>query len=103
MSKKRNYYSVKQKTEIALAAIRETRTQAQLTSEYGIHPTQIKQWKQQGIEAVHHCFSQQQVKADKAQEKLVADLYQQIGQLHSQVNWLKKKAAIKRTEEASND
>ena len=41
MTKKRNYYTASKKSKIALAAIEGKLTQAQLTSEYGVHPTQI--------------------------------------------------------------
>ena len=49
MSKKRNYYSASKKSKIAIAAIEGKLTQAQLTSEYGVHPTQIKEWKQTAL------------------------------------------------------
>lgn len=73
MSKKRNYYSASKKSKIAIAAIEGKLTQAQLTSEYGVHPTQIKEWKQ------------------TAQAELVGALYEEIGRLQAQLSWLKKK------------
>ena len=91
MSKKRSYYSAKSKAKITIEAIKEKLTQAQLTSEYGVHPTQIKQWKQQGISAIESSFNKQAEKTLKAQEGLVKGLYEQIGQLHTQLDWLKKK------------
>jgi len=91
MTKKRTCHSATSKSAIALEAIRGKLTQAQLTSEYGVHPTQIKQWKQQGIKAVESCFSKKHEKINKAQDNLIEGLYQEIGQLHTQLNWLKKK------------
>ncbi len=49
MPKKRNYYTVSKKSKIAVAAIDGKLTQAQLTSEYGVHATQIKAWKQTAL------------------------------------------------------
>lgn len=52
MTKKRNYYTASKKSKIAIAAIEGKLTQAQLTSEYGVHPTQIKEWKQTALKAI---------------------------------------------------
>ena len=52
MSKKRTTYSAKRKAEIALAAIRERETQAQIASQHEVHPTQLKSWKQQALVAI---------------------------------------------------
>ena len=100
MSTTRKYYSPKIKAEVAVEAIKETHTQSQLASQYGIHPSQIKQWKQQGLDSLKYCFSNQQAKADKEQEKLLEKLYQEIGYLHSQLNWLKKKHRTQQQGEA---
>lgn len=100
MSKKRTHYTPKQKTEIAVAAIAEKRTQAQLSSDYKIHASQIKQWKQQALTAVENDFTGHHAKQAKSYDKLVGDLYQQIGQLHTQVDWLKKKSELNRRGEA---
>lgn len=94
MSKKRTQYTPKQKTEIAVAAISEKRTQAQLSSDYEVHASQIKLWKQQALKAIENDFTGHNAKQLKAHNKLVDDLYQQIGQLHTQINWLKKKSGL---------
>ncbi len=49
MSKKRTVYSAKRKAEIAIEAIKESLTQAQLSSQHEIHPSQLKSWKQQAL------------------------------------------------------
>ena len=100
MSKKRTHYSAKQKTQIAVAAIQEKRTQAQLSSEYDVHASQIKQWKQQALKAIEQDFIGHHAKQAKVNDKLVNDLYQQIGQLHTQVDWLKKKSELNSRGEA---
>ena len=90
MTKSRKSYPSKVKTEIALEAIKEKVSQSKLVSEHGVHNTQIKAWKQQGIKAVYQHFSKYSEKKEKEHEKLLADLYQEIGQLQTQLSWLKK-------------
>lgn len=91
MSQKRNNYSASKKAKIATSAIEGKLTQAQLTSEYGVHATQIKAWKQSALTAINDCFSGARDKEIKKQEQLVDKLYQEIGQLQAQLSWLKKK------------
>ena len=91
MSKKRNYYTASKKAKIALAAIEGNKTQAQLTSEYGVHASQIKTWKQTALQAISDVFSNTQIKEKKAQSELIAALYEEIGRLQTQLSWLKKK------------
>ena len=92
MTKTRKNYPSKIKAEIALEAIKEKVTQSQLVSEHGVHNSQIKAWKQQGMKAVYHHFSKYSEKKEKEHEKLIADLYQEIGKLQAQLSWLKKKS-----------
>jgi len=65
-------------------------TQAQITSEYGVHATQVKAWKQTAIKAISDVFSGANEKEKKAQEELVDKLYQEIGHLQAKLSWLKK-------------
>lgn len=90
MSKKRNYYTASKKSKIAVAAIEGKLTQAQLTSEYGVHPTQIKAWKQTALQAISDAFSNSHDKDKKEQAELVGALYEEIGRLQAQLSWLKK-------------
>lgn len=91
MSKKRNYYTASKKSKIAIAAIEGKLSQAQLTSEYGVHPTQIKAWKQAALQAINDVFSNAKEKDKTAHAELVASLYEEIGRLQAQLSWLKKK------------
>lgn len=92
MSKKRNYYTASKKSKIAVAAIEGKLTQAQLTSEYSVHASQIKIWKQAALQAVSDAFSGARAKDKKAQSELVDALYEEIGRLQAQLSWLKKKS-----------
>ena len=91
MTNKRNYFTALKKSKIAIVAVEGKLTQAQITSEYGVHATQVKAWKQTALKAIDDVFSGANEKDKKAQEKLVDDLYQEIGRLQAQLSWLKKK------------
>lgn len=90
----RKKYSADFKAKVALEAIRETRTTAELCSQYGIHSTMLGRWRQQAIELIKTGFSERTEKQDKQQEEIIAQLYQQIGQLKVELDWLKKKSAL---------
>lgn len=91
MTKKRNYFTSSKKSKIAIVAVEGKLTQAQITSEYGVHATQVKAWKQTAFQAINDVFSGALEKEKKAQEELVNKLYQEIGHLQAQLSWLKKK------------
>jgi transposase-like protein len=91
MTKARSYFTASKKSKIAIAAVEGKLTQAQISSEYGVHSTQIKAWKQTALKAIEDVFSGAHDKDKKAQEQLVDDLYQEIGRLQAQLSWLKKK------------
>ena len=63
------------------------------TSMYGVHATQISAWKKQALEELGQVFSSRRSSAVREQEDLTATLYQQIGQLKVELDWLKKKAS----------
>ena len=86
-----NYVMGLKKSKIAIAAVEGKLTQAQITSEYGVHATQIKAWKQTALKAIEDVFSGAYEKDKKAQKQLVEDLYQEIGRIQAQLSWLKKK------------
>jgi len=93
MSKKRRRYSAEYKFKVALEAAKGTKTLAEIASETGIHPNQISQWKRQLLEDGAHVFSSNGAQQQRKQEQLEAELYEQIGRLKMELEWLKKKAA----------
>lgn len=82
------------KTKVVIDAIKEVKTMAELASDYGIHTTQIKRWKQIALSALENCFSDGQRIRGQNQEELNQVLYQEIGRLKIELDWLKKKLGI---------
>jgi transposase-like protein len=93
MSKRRRRYSADYKFKVALEAARGTKTLAEIASETGVHPNQISRWKGQLLENGAHVFSSNGAQQQREIEKLEAELYEQIGRLKMELEWLKKKAA----------
>jgi transposase-like protein len=92
MAVHRKRYSAEMKAKIALEAIKGQKTANEIAAEYGVHPTQITQWKKQALDGLPEVFSTGKGKQEQSEEALIANLYQQIGQLKVQVDWLEKKS-----------
>ena len=78
------------KAKVALAAIHGQQTTAQLATLHGVHPIQITQWKKQLLAGAAGVFATG-VKADSSQATLVTELFERIGRLEMELEWLKKK------------
>ena len=94
MKNKRNNYSAAFKAKVALAAVKGDKTIAELASQYEVHPTQIAQWKKQLLESLPDVFNNSRQKDRGRQDELTEHLYQQIGQLKVELDWLKKKSGL---------
>jgi len=93
MSKQRRSYSAQFKFQVALEAASGTKTISQLASEYQVHPNQIGQWKRQLLDGGVHVFEHNGAQHERAQEAVQTELYEQIGRLKMELEWLKKKVA----------
>lgn len=82
------------KARVALEALKEEKTMAQLSSEFGVHVNQIRQWRQKLLDELPSLFSDRRKKKDKEGEELLSELYRQIGQLKVELEWLKKKSQV---------
>jgi transposase-like protein len=77
---------------VALEALKSQKTLNELASEFGVHPVQIAQWKRQLLDASTSVFDSGGAgRREREQEQLVEQLYQEIGQLKVEVDWLRKK------------
>lgn len=88
----RKRFSNEFKAKVALEALKGEKTVAQLSSEYGVHATQIGQWKELVQVGLPDLFTGKHPKNSPDHEKLIAELYQVIGQLKVENDWLKKKS-----------
>ena len=82
------------KARVALEALKGEKTIAQISSEYGVHANQIRQWRQRLLDELPQLFSDRRKKADEGSEELQSELYRQIGQLKVELDWLKKKSQV---------
>lgn len=94
MSTQRKQYSAEFKARVALEALKGVKTVNELASTYGVHPTQIAHWKHRLHKEMPDIFSARRDKRDRDQEAFQAQLYQQIGQLKVELDWVKKKAGL---------
>lgn len=90
----RKQHSAEFKAKVALEAVKGLKTVNELASEYGVHPTQIHQWKKQMLDELPAIFSFRRTHQQKEQQDLTATLYQQIGQLKVELDWVKKKSGL---------
>jgi transposase len=88
---KRKRYSKEFKARVALAAIKGQKTASELAAEYEVHVSQINIWKKQALEALPEVFGQGQEREEAQREAERDRLFQQIGKLQVEVDWLKKK------------
>ncbi len=89
----RKKYSPQFKAKVVQEILREEKSISQLSSEYGVHVTQLQKWKRKVLDGLPDLFRAEQDKNEQV-KKLEADqerLYAEIGRLTTQLNWLKKK------------
>ena len=91
MGQKRKNHSKEFKAKVALEAVKGMHTLSELASRYKIHPTQIGQWKKQLMEGAPQLFERGYSSAVSDEEKLTAPLFQEIGRLKMEVDFLQKK------------
>jgi transposase-like protein len=93
MSQKRRRHGAEFKFQVALEAAKELQTLNELGSEFGVHPNQVSAWKRELLDHGASLFSSANARQQREQEALQAQLYEQIGRLQMELEWLKKKAA----------
>lgn len=77
---------------VALEAIKEEKTIAELSSQYEVHRTQITKWRKRALEGLAGIFQGKEGKNAEEKAKVTDELYRQIGQLKVENEWLKKKS-----------
>ena len=95
MKRQRKQYSADLKAKIAMEAVKGQRTMQEIASHYSVHPSLVTQWRQL-LEGAGGIFSSGRDQAAEAEEQLKAELYQQVGKLQVELDWLKKKSGMSR-------
>lgn len=93
MAGARKRHSASFKAKVALEAAKQTRTLAELAKAYQVHPVQISQWKKQLLDGVETLFRDGRRGNRDESQAVQAELYERIGRLNMEVEWLKKSVA----------
>lgn len=91
MGQKRKNHSKEFKARVALEAVKEAHTLGELAARFKVHPTQIGVWKKQLLEHAPELFGPGRPEIAADTERLTAPLYQEIGRLKMEVDFLQKK------------
>lgn len=94
MTRQRRTFTAAQKSKIALAAIKGELTIAEIASKYSVHPTQINKWKKQALTHLPEAFTGKHKQAAKEHTDELSVLYEQIGRLKVENEFLKKKCDL---------
>lgn len=92
----RKHYTSAFKAKVVFEALRETKPLSQIAAEHEVSPALVTRWRMEAVADLPHLFDRRSTKdADtEASERKIAELYEQIGRLTTQVSWLKKKSGL---------
>jgi putative transposase len=93
MAKQRRRHSAAFKFKVALEGAKELKTANEIGSEFTVHPNLVSGWKQHLLETGETLFRSHTAKEQRDAEALQTELYEQIGRLKMELEWLKKKVA----------
>jgi transposase len=82
------------KAKVALEALKEEKTSAEIASQYQVHPSQIRAWKSEALHGLEEVFADRRKRDAKDRQAYEDELLRQIGQLRVELEWLKKKTGL---------
>lgn len=91
---KRKRFSTEFKVKVVLAAFKNNKTLNELATRFGVHPNQVSQWKSQAMEGLSEIFSRGGKSKHKSEIAEKDALYQEIGKLKVELEWVKKKSGF---------
>ena len=94
MGEKRVKHSAEFKAKVALEALKGVKTVNKLSGQYQAHPTQISQWKCQVQMGARELFTTARAKGDQDHEAVQAKLYEEVGRLKMELDWIKKTTGL---------
>ncbi|GEB76402.1 transposase [Sporolactobacillus inulinus CASD] len=92
---KRKSYSQTFKVKVVLEILKEEKTLSELSSAYGVHVNQLRQWKKTALDQLPQLFDRKQNDQSRMQEEYeekIDRLYGEVGRLTTELSWLKKKS-----------
>lgn len=89
--RKRRNFTKKFKAKVALEALKEHKTLGELAAEYDLHPNQVSTWKKTAKDSLEDVFGTSAADERRRYEELMSSLYEEIGRLKVELDWLKKK------------
>jgi transposase-like protein len=92
MGRHRKLHEASVKARVALEAVKERQTAAQIARHFGVHPTQVNQWKRKLLDDAPGLFERENG-SRRSEAFETEQLYEQIGRLKMELDWLKKKSA----------
>jgi len=93
MPRTRRRFDAGFKAKVALEAVRELKTVSEIAKQFRVHPNQVTLWKKQLLSGAGQVFESSGSSASKSDEPEASELYEQIGRLKVELEWLKKKVA----------
>ena len=93
MSRKRRNFGAPFKAKVALAVVRGDKTSAELATKFSVHSNQVTSWKKVLLEGATELFEDGRTKRRDEPSVKEEELYEQIGRLKMELEWLKKKSA----------
>ena len=93
MGRKRRRFTQEFKARVALAAVRGDKTDSELASQFGVHASQVTSWKRRLLEGAVELFGEGGRRSPEESSAKEQELFEQIGRLKMEVEWLKKKSA----------
>lgn len=95
MKSTRRKHAAAFKAKVALEAAKQLKTIPALASEFEVHPTQVKNWKDKLEKDAGLVFTELDTRESQEKDNLIEGLYKQIGKLTVQNDWLKKKMGLR--------
>jgi transposase len=94
MSKRRRKHSAEFKVKVVLDMLKGVETLSEISSKYGVHPTQITKWRRTFLEKAPELFGDKGSRPERVRDEVESELYKKIGQLQVELDFFKKKSSL---------
>lgn len=94
MSTSRKKRSAALKAKVAIAAIKAQKTTNQVATDFEVHPSQVAKWKKQALDSMPDIFKRSPRPGEDQHQRQLSALYEQIGRLKVELDWVKKKSGV---------